>query len=109
MSATQLSAQPVNFERRLAERSRKVSVARSAAHLSAAHPCSVDSPMHIEAMRGRHKLIHILLESPVYFNCQTIPRHPRDPSYFGKNTILHIACGNGDIELVKLIFSHFID
>ena len=66
------------------------------------------NPMHIEAMRGRHKLIQILVESPMNFNSQTIPNDD-DGDYMGKNTILHIACNNGDTELVKFILSHFKD
>ena len=53
------------------------------------------SPLHVEAFRGRHKLIHILLDSPVDFNSKTSEGH----------NLLHIACDNGDIELVKILLS----
>ena len=64
------------------------------------------NPLHIEALHGRHELINILLESPLDFNCKTILN---DESEAGEHTILHIAASNGDIELVKLIFSHAKD
>ena len=78
------------------------------------------SPLHIEAMRGHHQMIRLLVDSPMDFNSRTILvdyiRDPDDPNNYynddlnvalldrdNGHTILHIAADNHDVELVKLL------
>ena len=82
------------------------------------------SPLHIEAMRGHHQMIRLLVDSPMDFNSRTIWVHDtRDLDDLNNhhynealnlallirdngNTILHIAADNNDVELVKLLLDH---
>jgi len=62
------------------------------------------SPMHIEALRANHKFFRFFLDSPMDFNSKTVQRCKHDTDY--GRTILHIACNNDDVGLVKFLFEH---